>query len=255
MTPSALVAYAARLALRAIAITDHDTVDGIQEAVQTAEPVEVIPGIELSASEGTTDIHILGYDIDPAHEGLLSRLHEFRAGRYRRAQRIIEKLNQLGLPITLEQVLAKAAAGSIGRPHIADVLVEQGFVPSFDEAFTRYLGHRAPASVPKVKISVRDAILLIRDAGGVAVLAHPRTVQRDELIPSFIAAGLGGIEAIHPEHSEAVTRYYTKLAQKHRLVVTGGTDYHGPRSGRPDLGAFHVPYDAVIALRSRRRAA
>lgn len=239
------------MSLRAIAITDHDTVDGIQEAARATEEVEVIPGIELSACEGTTDIHLLGYDIDPVHEGLLGKLREFRTGRYHRAQRIIEKLNQSGIPITLEQVLAKAEAGSIGRPHIADVLVEQGYVASFNEAFQRHLGHHAPANVPKVKIAVKDAIQLIRAAGGIAVMAHPGTARRDELIPSFIATGLGGLEAFHPEHDPVVSQYYLKLAKKYQLVVTGGTDYHGPRDGRPDLGALHIPYDYLTALRSR----
>lgn len=251
LTPTALIAYAERISLCAIAITDHDTVDGVQEAVQAAEAIEVIPGVELSTSEGPTDIHILGYYIDPMHEGLLRKLREFRDGRYLRAQCIVEKLNQLGVPITLEQVLTKADAGCIGRPHIADVLVEDGVVSSLEKAFRHYLGHHAPAYVPKVKISAKDAIHLIRSAGGVAVLAHPGTVRRDELIPSLVAVGLDGIEAIHPNHGEAVVRYYMKLAQKHDLIVTGGTDYHRPRGDRSDLGALHIPYDCVLALRSR----
>ena len=256
LTPTALVEYAKKVSLDALAITDHDTVDGINEAAIAADGLEIIPGVELSACEGNSDVHILGYYIYTSHAELLENLHKFRSARYQRAQRIVDKLNQLGISLVFDDVLRCVGedTGSIGRPHVAQALIDNGFVATIDEAFHRYLGHHAPAYIPKWKITATDAIRLIRNAGGLAVLAHPSSLRRDELIPSFVTAGLGGLEAIYPGHSETVQRYYTQIAGKHGLVVTGGTDYHGPQQGRPDLGSLRLPYTLLATLRQRWKA-
>lgn len=253
LTPTELVEQARSIPLRALGITDHDSVQGIEEARRAADGLEVISGVELSASEGPSEIHILGYYVDPAHDELLSYLHLFRTERRQRAHRIVARLNDLGVPLAYEDVrrFVDADEGSIGRPHVAQALVEGGYVASIAEAFHRYLGSHAPACIPKHKIMAWEAIRLIRAAGGLAVLAHPGSVRRDELIPSLVDAGLGGIETIHPEHTATDQRYYTQLARKHRLVVTGGTDYHGPRPDRPALGSLHIPYACVAAMRQR----
>jgi len=253
MTPAELVHRARQNNLQAIAVTDHDSIEGIKMASAAAQGLEIVPGVELSATEGHTDVHILGYYFYTAHGELLEHLETFRSGRFRRAERMVKVLNELGLDITLDAVLEKAGGetGSIGRPHVAQALVDSGFVGSINEAFRRYIGNDGPAYVEKHVISAADAIDLIRSAGGMAVMAHPGSTRRDELIPKFVEAGLAGLEVYHPEHSPTEQRYYRQLAEKHGLVVTGGTDYHGPREGRADLGDLRIPYQILSTMRLR----
>jgi predicted metal-dependent phosphoesterase TrpH len=253
LTPEELVDLAKKAGLAALAITDHDTVDGIAPAIRYADGLEVVSGVELSASEGQSDIHVLGYFLDPQHAALLDHLRAFRAYRYERAQRMVEKLNWIGITLTLDDVLActSGETASIGRPHVAQALVARKQVASMDEAFRVYLGSHAPAYVPKSRLTVPEAVRIIREAGGVAVLAHPGSLNRDELIPGFVKAGLEGLEVIHPDHNEAARRYYRQLAEKYGLATTGGTDYHGNREGKPALGALQVPYRHLEALRHR----
>ena len=253
MTPAQLVHHARKKNLRAIAVTDHDSIEGINMAASVAQGLEIIPGLELSATEGQTDVHILGYYFYIAHGELLKHLETFRIGRYSRAERMVEVLNGLGIDITFDAILEKAGGetGSIGRPHVAQALVDSGFVGSVKEAFRRYIGSDGPAYVEKHKISAADAIGLIRSAGGMAVMAHPGSTRRDELIPRFAEAGLSGLEVYHPKHNETQQRFYRQLAEKHGLVVTGGSDYHGPRGGAADLGDLHIPYEILSMMRLR----
>jgi len=254
-TPREIVEMAAEVGLKAVAITDHDAVDGIDQAIHTGAELgcEIIPGVELSATVDGVDMHLLGFYVDWTHRSLLEQLRYFRKVREERAAKIVQKLNQLGLHIRLEKVKEVAGDGAVGRPHIAEVMVQEHVVGSFNEAFSRYLGNKSPAYVPKFKISPKAGIEMIRSSGGIAVFAHPGTVRRDELIPSFIADGLQGLEVIHPDHSGATTQHYLELAKKYGLVTTGGSDFHGPNTNMSDLGGFCVPYAWVEKLKELRK--
>lgn len=251
LTPQEVVNRALELGLKAIAITDHDSVAGIEEAVEAArgKDLEVIPGVELSLTVDHSDLHLLGYFINHRDLTLVEQLNLFRAVRLERAQKIIEKLNHLGVELSLDAVLSIAGSGAVGRPHIAEALVERKYVSSFDEAFARFIGYHAPAYVPKFKLSVEEGIALIKAADGIPVLAHPITLRRDELIPHFVRCGLMGIEVIHPEQDGAAQRYYTNLARKYGLVVTGGSDCHGHQKGKLLMGTVQVPYSFLEGLR------
>ncbi|MXZ75961.1 MAG: PHP domain-containing protein [Gemmatimonadetes bacterium] len=266
-TPEELVSKACAAGLCALAITDHDAVDGVERARresarresarresagdESVRDLEIVPGVELSARDGDSDVHILGYFFDPGNRSLLSYLETFRSQRLHRAKGIVRKLNDLGVPLELESVIAHAQDGktSVGRPHIARALVESNQADTIQDAFTRYLGNHAPAYLPKVFFAVEDAIRVIHEAGGAAVLAHPGSLRRDELIPGFVKSGLDGLEVIHPDHSGTARRYYGQLAAKHGLVATGGSDYHGPRADRCGLGGMKVPLHHLTELK------
>lgn len=253
-SPEELVSEARGAGLCALAITDHDAVDGVERARRVSpQGLEIVPGVELSARDGPSDVHILGYCFDPADQALLSYLETFRSHRLNRAKGIVRKLNDLGVALELESVIAYAQDGrtSIGRPHIARALLESNQVESIQDAFVRYLGNHAPAYVPKAFFAVEDAIAIIHEAGGVAVLAHPGSLRRDELIPGFIECGLDGLEVIHPEHTETARRHYRQLASKYGLVTTGGSDYHGPMPDRCGLGGMKVPHRHLADLKRK----
>ena len=230
-------------AVDAITIADHDAVDGIDRAIRASEHVgdslEVIPGVELSASVANDDIHILGYFVDQHNEHLLGELDKFRRERYRRAQKMVAQLNSLGLDLRFETVLRVAGNAALGRPHVAEALVREELLYSYEEAFAAYIGYGKRAYVPKYRISPQEAIDLIVLAGGIPVLAHPGSLRRDELIPSMVKAGLQGIEAIHPMHSSETVSHYQRLAKKYGIIFTGGSDYHGEGRGHQ---AFAEPY-------------
>ena len=241
--PEGIVEVANQSGLRAIAITDHDAIEGIAPAIDTMKQFncEVIPGVELSVTINGTDMHLLGYYVDYTDSSFTARLEFFRKIREERAEKIVQKMNDLGIPLDFENVRKIAGEGSVGRPHIAAALLQGQFVSSFNEAFVRFLGNRSPAYVPKFKMSLSEAIELIRSAGGIPVFAHPGTVRRDELIPGFAAQGLQGLEVIHPDHTPAVTKHYTNVARKLGLIVTGGSDFHGPHTNMAAIGQFKVP--------------
>ncbi len=253
-SPEELVSKASGAGLCALAVTDHDAVDGVTRAQRVSpQSLEIVLGVELSAREGPSDVHILGYCFNPANRDLLAYLENFRSHRLDRAKGIVRKLNDLGVPLDFESVAAVAQDGrtSVGRPHIARALYENKHVDSVQDAFNRYLANNAPAYLPKFFFSVEDAIEIIHRAGGVAVLAHPGSLRRDELIPAFVEGGLDGLEVIHPEHTEATRRSYEQLAAKYGLITTGGSDYHGPRPGRCDLGGMNVPHSHLVDLKGR----
>jgi 3',5'-nucleoside bisphosphate phosphatase len=249
-------AHAAGLSL--VALTDHDTVDGIEEARATAPPgLEVIGGAELSSSWRGREIHLLVYGLDPADEGLRGILEPLRSERRERACRIIARLNAVGVPVTLEEVEAiaqQSGAGeriSIGRPHIAEAIVRRGAASDLDEAFARYLRRGQPGYVQRQTLPVRDAILLARMRGAAIVVAHPALNLGENDLEALLREGLDGVEVNHPKHSEEQRRRLAALALRLDLVVTGGSDFHGPGRNRHELGSAGVGRDTVDRLRER----
>jgi predicted metal-dependent phosphoesterase TrpH len=255
-TPTELVAMARKAGIAALALTDHDTVAGLPELHAAAEaggpPLTIVDGVELSASAGMNDIHILGYFVDPAQPAFRSALEHFQEGRRNRVITMLGKLKSLGVDLSLEDVERHAGGGSLGRPHVALALLDAGYIDTFDEAFARYLGHRAPAFVGKPRFQPEEAIELIRAAGGVSVMAHPGTANRDDLIPRLKGAGLGGIEVWHPKHGPGQVAHYKRVAAQFDLVPSGGSDFHGARVGDVVIGISDVPESTLADLAARR---
>lgn len=260
LSPADLVRQAKKAGLDAIAITDHDTVAGLPEAEKEGRRhgMEIIPGVELTAvpprkSGGESEMHILGYFIDPEDFHLQKALAGFRGERSRRLDLVLKRLAGLGLPLERSQVEAHAKGEAVGRPHIARALVEAGHVKTFDQAFDRYLQSGRAAYVPKIGPSPAECVALIRRAGGVASVAHPRfggPSTREEW-DALVAAGLGGIEARHSEQSAAEGKRYDRLARELGLVATGGSDFHSLKDGpKGRLGDVRLPYEVVERLRA-----
>ena len=254
-SPTQVVQLALEKQVEVISLTDHDTLSGVQEALDAARAsggVTVIPGVEISTDvPGKYEIHMLGYYVDMDHASLQERLAAMSVSRLDRAHRIWERLEQIGCAIPWERVLALSGDGVVGRPHIAQALVEAGYVASVQEAFQRYIGRDAEAYVPRPKLLPQQAIELILDAGGVPVLAHPSYVV--EHIPSLVKAGLAGLEAYYGNYTEVEQQFLARLAHKHGLVATGGSDYHGPMVlDSADIGQVDVPWSAVEGLEAAR---
>ncbi len=258
-TPGEIIRLAQVLALGAIAITDHDTVDGVREALTRGIPPTLgfITGVEISTAappEIPVDgsLHILGYGFDVDDPALGEALGRLQEARKRRTPRIIERLRALGFDLTVDRMTAEFGNGPLGRPHVARLMIDQGIVGSVDEAFNEYLGRGGPAYVEKYRIPAAEAIRVIRGAGGIAVLAHPGVVNLPpdrsaaDLVARLAEMGLGGIEAHYPAHRPDQIATYTALADQYGLRITGGTDFHGTIT--PDImmgcgrGDFHVPY-------------
>lgn len=249
--PEQIVRLALGKDLKCIAITDHDIVDGVELAIAAAEgtSLEVIPGVELSTDSQGSDIHILGYCFDVHNETLKDRLQLFRDARVARVGRIIEKLQALGINISVDDVLSLASSDAVGRPHVAQALLKKGAVRTIPEAFEEYIAEGRPAYVAKLKQTPTEAIRLIQQAGGVAVMAHPMHTLRDELIPGFVQAGLKGMEVYYPNTSRKVIEFYERIADKHNLVKTGGSDAHGHFRSYCPIGMVRVDYSVVKQLR------
>ncbi len=256
VTPSGLVELAATVCCPAIALTDHDTTDGVAEALAASRgtSVTVVPGVELSAGIGERGMHILGYHVDHNDPALRARLERLREVRVERAERIVYALSEAGFALTIAEVLDAADGGSVGRAHIAQRLVVTGQVPSVREAFVRLLGSAAPYYVPKPVESPGDVIGWIRKAGGVPVLAHPGLSRVDDLIPSLVEVGLLGIEAYHPAHDAAATQHYAALAADLGMIATGGSDFHGLDREGDSLGSVGVPANVTAALTAAHEA-
>lgn len=255
-SPQEVIEQAHANGLRCIAITDHDTIDGIGPATEEAEKygIEVISGIELSSEINNKDVHMLGYLFDYQNKEFADRIKYMQGVRVDRMKEMIEKLKPLGIDnIALEEVCALAQSDSVGRPHLAAKLMEKGWVSSIKMAFNKYLADDAPGFVPKFKQTPHEAIALIQKAGGIAVLAHPMLTKVDELIPGFVEAGLGGIEAYYPNTTDTVMNFYEGLAKKHGLVVTGGSDAHGDSKKYTYIGKKMVPYELVEKLKNAHR--
>ncbi len=250
LAPSRLVELAAAAGLDVLSITDHDTVEGVGPAIEAGERhgVTVVPGVELSSWLDGTDCHILGYFIDHTSSALTERLLELRHDRLERAVQMVESLSEAGYDIGLDDVLQLASGGSVGRAHIARALVESGAVTSVSDAFDRLIGRKGPFYVRKRLSTPADAVRLIKDAGGVAVCAHPAVGGVERLLPDLIREGLGGIEAFHPEHAEEDRDRLASLARERGLLVTGGTDFHGPGGPGPALGSMVPPAEDVARM-------
>ena len=258
LTPSQVVIRAKEAGLRAVGIVDHDTIDGIAEAVETGSRIgiEVVPGVELSSQYNGKDMHILAYYFDPDHTYLKKYLLKFREERYKRAAKMIQNLNRRGIHLTMGEVEERSKGGSIGRPHLADVLMEKGYIETFQEAFQHYIGYHSEAYEEKYKIFPEEAFSLISKAKGLSFLAHPGYAVSDDEILSFAKDGLDGIEIIHPKFSESRTQHLQQLAQNNNLLICGGSDCHGGRDGQFYIGKYNVPYailrDIKYELRKRR---
>ncbi|TYP72671.1 PHP domain-containing protein [Paenibacillus methanolicus] len=243
--PADNVRMAKAAGLAAVGITDHDTVDGVEEAVNEGERlgIAVVPGVEISTYAGGCDIHILGYYTDWRSDRWREKLGTLLNGRNRRNELILEKLGKLGIAITMADVMAEARragkdSGTIGRPHIAAVLVARGAVGSTQEAFEKYLAAGAQAYASASRLSPFEALEWIREAGGTSVIAHPGLYGNDSLVEDIIRAGAEGIEAYHSDHAPEDEAKYVKLASQYGLIVTGGSDFHGVRAGED---VFHGP--------------
>lgn len=250
LAPSAIVAEAVRKGFSCISITDHDTIDALDAAINVAdENLEIIPGIELTAESQGQEIHILGYLIDYRNDSFLKMLAMMQDVRIKRVSGICEKLKKLKCFIEPEDVFKFAAHGSVGRLHVARALLQKGYVGSTSEAFVRFIGEKGAAYVGKFKMSPQEVIGWILKVKGIPVLAHPHLLGDKTLISDLVKAGIMGLEAFYPEHSEYQTQEFLKIAQKHGLLVTGGSDCHGYAKEEIKLGLIKLPYEYVEKLK------
>ncbi len=254
LSPKELVRRAYVCGISILSITDHDSVDGFAEAVEEGKKLgmEIIPGVELSATLGEKDIHILGYFFDVQDPTFRNALSLFKRERFFRAERIVRKLQAIDLPLTLDSVLERAGNAAVGRPHIAAALFDEGYTASYIEAFERYIGDNGPAYEPKYRISPEDAISFIANAGGISILAHPSKYISDTELAELIRAGLDGIEVIHPSHGPDRIKYYRGIVAEYFLLEGGGSDFHGgKRNDESALGAFTIDVDQIEAMKRR----
>ena len=254
-TPEQLVADAAELGLTAVAVTDHDAVGGIDRATDAGRKagIEVVPGVEMSCTTNGVDVHMLGYFVDHHNAGLLEFLDLVQARRTERAEKMVAKLNELDVPVKMARVRELARGAAIGRPHVAQALVDTGKVANIQEAFDRYIGYDGPAYFPKMQLTPREGIDFIHQHGGLAVIAHPANYHNDGAVYSCIEAGADGIEVWHPDHGPRHVDHYTEVATKNGLLLTGGSDCHGGRKqGRITLGQVAIPYKHLQAMKNKR---
>ena len=253
LTPAELAERIRESGVVAVALTDHDTLKGVSDlrGELAANGIEVSAGVELSATDGNADIHILAYNVDESNAAFTDELSRFVMGRTERAKVMLDKLRDVGVDIPFASVEEIANGAAVGRPHVAEALLKFGHVKDLEEAFQRWIGARGTCYVPKTTLMAAEAIAMVHSVGGVAVLAHPQTLGHDEMIPGMIDAGLDGLEVMHPRQDGAARMHYHALATKHRLLVTGGSDYHGKRTPNYSIGMCKVPaslYAAVCAV-------
>ena len=250
-SPTELVRKAHNAGLSVIALTDHDSINGIKEATIYGKElgVEVIPGLEISTDIDDKEIHLLAYFIDIDNEELQKYLSFFRDERYQRAKRIVRKLRNLGLSITLDDVLERANNCAIGRPHIAYTLVDLGLIGDYFEAFEKYIGDNGPAYERKIHVSPLSALKLINDAGGLCFIAHPG-YMKESLLLNLIKAGIDGIEVIHPSHNENQISFYRGIVNQYCLLECGGSDFHGgKKADEQNLGKYFISPNHLEAMR------
>ncbi|MCP5003246.1 MAG: transcription antitermination factor NusB [Planctomycetes bacterium] len=252
-SPEQVVEEAVKQNLRTIAVTDHDNIDALEvtEKICEQKGIRLIPAVEISSFYDPVDIHILGYHIDTKSIPLREKLAELRSERIERIKKIAKKLHKLKIDIDPQEVLAVAGKGVAGRVHVADVLCRKGYCSTMQECFNTYLADYGPAHVPKVVLSLESAIELILSASGVPVYSHPGVTKRDDLIPKMIEYGLQGIEAFYPSHNPDVVKRYIRLAKKHDLVITGGSDFHGDSKPDVTLGCVTIEDGLVEKLAER----
>jgi hypothetical protein len=254
LSPYELIRRTHELGLAVVSITDHDNVGGLDEAIEWGKSlgIEVITGLELSVALGDKDVHLLAYFFDHGNQDLLDYLTFFRRERLKRAERIVRKLNKLNVPLRLESVLDQAGVGSVGRPHIANALLDEGLIDRYHEAFERYIGTGGPAFEKKYQLTPADAFKLINSAGGLSFLAHPGKYTNELELSALIKNGLDGIEVVHPAHDEKLMEYYQGLVNQYFLLESGGSDFHGGKKNDDHtLGMFTIPIQVVETMRSR----
>lgn len=252
-SPEELIMKVKEAGIDTISITDHDTVDAIAEGIEIGKHygVEVIPGLEISSDIRDREVHILGYFIDPDNHELGEYLKFFRSERIKRAIRITEKLNALGLDLKLEDIMEVAKNSAVGRPHIAKAMVKKGLVSNYFEAFSKYIGNNCPAYERKVHVSPRSAFKIISDAGGLSFIAHPGNLP-DVIMTELIEAGLDGIEVIHPSHLPYQIKHYRGIVNEYFLLESGGSDFHGgDRNDYLNLGRYTTTLSKVDAMRKQ----
>jgi 3',5'-nucleoside bisphosphate phosphatase len=253
MTVKEIVAYASTRGLSAIALTDHDCVAGVREISTFADSIglEVISGVEISSLSENTDVHFLGYFVDVDNPALVKKLDEIRHIRIERARRIVDRLNAGRVSLRFERVLEFSKGFSIGRPHIAAALIAEEYVNTYTEAFDKYLGNHTEFYIPVQKLSPREAIELIKQAGGLAVLAHPFVLNRDDIIDKLVEVGLDGLEVYYPKLPFNMLKHYSEMCRKYNLLETGGSDCHGPHFGEISLGSVKTPLGLLEKMKSR----
>ncbi len=254
-TPKQLVDAACASGLSCIAVTDHDTIEGIAPCMAEAEGkgLEILPGIELTCEELGLEVHVLGYLIDTGDQKLVVMMEKLKEYRIQRIYKMVDKLKALGLEIDAESIFKLAGESScVSRLHVARTMLQKGLISSISEAFQRFIGDRGPAYVSGFPVSVKEAIELIKEAKGIPVLAHPYSLGGDGLIFKFIEYGLMGLEAYYPEHTKSKVRSYLELAKQYKLLVTGGSDCHGEAKPQIRLGSFRVPYELVSELKKAK---
>ena len=256
-SPADNMKLAKEAGLVALGITDHDSVNGIEEAMVAAERlgIEVIPGIEVSTVENGQDVHVLGYFIRYKDQNFLNQLDELQRARDRRNEMMLEKLGELGIEIQIEEVRKKLRreGANVGRPHIAEVMIDKGVVQTMEEAFREYLGKNGKAYVNPIRISPEEGIEIIKAAGGIPILAHPGLYGDDEMVERLIRYGVKGIEAFHPDHNDEEEQKYQQMAERYGILVTAGSDFHGSRKGvmfHAPIGTKTVSYEIVKTMKS-----
>lgn len=257
LSPTEVVDWAIKKGLSAIAITDHDTTLGIDEAIARSSKYKnfkVVPGIELSSDYNGKEIHILGYFIDYKNKKLIEETNRLKKSRIERGYKMVERLKEIGLDIDIEDVEKIADKGFVGRPHIARILEKKGYVETFAEAFEKYIGNGKPAYVNRHKLSIADSIELIHNSGGVAVLAHPGINNDNSIITKVRELGIDGIETIHSKHNKETSRHLYMIANSYDLICTGGSDCHGHIiDNKLILGEFIVDFKVVKELENKAK--
>ncbi|AFV01350.1 putative metal-dependent phosphoesterases (PHP family) [Dehalobacter sp. UNSWDHB] len=256
LTPEEVVKSAAEVGLKALAITDHDTINGWAEAEQAVAETGLclVKGIEINTDWAGKEVHILGYELQEGNEVLHTRLQELREKRVQRIRKILQKLEQLGITLTFEEVSQFVNGDSVGRPHVAQAMIRHGYAANLKDAFERFLKIGRPAYVPRYKLDPVEAITIIREAGGVAVLAHPGSQCTEPEIAAWVDSGLQGIEVYHPDHGAEERNYFKALAERKSLLITGGSDFHG-HAIKPgiELGSWGVGMGVIQQIEQLRR--
>lgn len=254
LKPSELVARAKQAGISILAITDHDSISGVQEGLSCGKAigVEVLPGIEMSVSFEQRELHLLAYCFDPDNSGLKKCLSLFHDQRIQRAERIVKKLNGMNIPLTMEHVFKQVTAGVVCRPHIADAMVSNKLASSYIEVFVKYIGDGCPAYEKKPEFRLETAVNIVAEAGGLTFLAHPGTMFTQKDIVNIIKTGIDGIETVHPSHTGPVQEFYRGITNEYYLLECGGSDYHGgSRSDERNFGLYGVSTQAVELMRQR----
>lgn len=240
--------------IRAFSVTDHDTLEGyhVTRALLSENDPELVTGLELSVTVDDSDMHILAYLFDPDNRPLNAALEQFQNRRQERGRLMVNRLNDLGMDISYEDVRRQSGGVVIGRPHVARAMVENRHIREYEEAFRKFIGTDGPAYVPKMNFKPNEAIDLIHGAGGLAVLAHPGIDEKDKYLEMLVGLGLDGLEVYHPSHSKSQIDRYKHLADRYRLGISGGSDFHGSGDRYDRIGTGKIPYACLEQLKKKK---